>query len=101
MSAIIPNVSATMQKMLGIVHLKKDTPSQPVQLESIRRVAAEFEKVYTSINKLNSSVNEGTEQMASYMLNIKKKLQDLKKAIIQLVRPRYSHYSLYSSFFII
>lgn len=38
--------------------------------------------MYTSINKLNSSVNEGTEQMTSYILNIKKKLNELKKSFL-------------------
>eukprot|EP00026_Physarum_polycephalum_P006399 Phypoly_transcript_06441.p1 GENE.Phypoly_transcript_06441~~Phypoly_transcript_06441.p1 ORF type:complete len:552 (+),score=139.77 Phypoly_transcript_06441:122-1777(+) len=50
---------------------------------SIQRVAQEFEKVYTSINKFNSSVSEGAEQISVHTISLKKKLQELKKALIQ------------------
>jgi len=46
-------------------------------------VKAEFEKVYTSINKLTASVNEGVEQVEIHTTNMKKKLQELRKTLIE------------------
>jgi hypothetical protein len=51
---------------------------------SILQVSSEFEKVYTSINKFNSSVSEGAEQISVHTISLKKKLQELKKALIQV-----------------
>ena len=74
-----------MQKMLGVLHIKKGDDERVAQLDAIQRVAAEFEKVYTSVNKLNTAVAEGTEQIASLIDNLKRKLQELKKLVIQQV----------------
>lgn len=71
-----------MQKMLGLLNLNKGD-NQAQLAEAIKHVSTEFEKVYTGINKFNSSVNEGTEQMTSHVLNMKKKFQELKKTLIQ------------------
>lgn len=51
---------------------------------AILLVSSEFEKVYTSINKFNSSVNEDVEQISVHTASLKKKFQELKKVMIQV-----------------
>lgn len=81
------NVLTALQNVLPIN--KGHTVSPQESIAAIQQVSREFEKVYTSINKLNSSVSEGVEQLSVYTVNLKKKFQELKKLLIAVCTLLY------------
>lgn len=69
-----------------VLNVGKPQVSPEALNAAIKQVSTDFEKVYTSINKLNSSISEGAEQTSGYTISLKKKFQELKKVLIQQVR---------------
>lgn len=78
----ITTIGSNITSMLPF-NVGKPAVSQQELLAAIKQVSSDFEKVYTSINKLNSSVSEGAEQTSVYTVSLKKKFQELKKVLLQ------------------
>ena len=71
-----------LSALQGILPINKGHEVNPQESKAaIELVSSEFEKVYTSINKFNSSVSEGAEQVSVHSTAMKKKFQELKKVL--------------------
>lgn len=78
MAAVLNTVTSLLPFHRGHVVSTQDS------MAAIQQVSAEFEKVYTNINKLNTSVGESAEQISIYSVSVKKKFMELKKVLIQV-----------------